>query len=61
MIEKIADYGCKKRITDPEVFKKAATRMDNPNIITEKEGVYYLFKMMGIPIEWNEIFSEYKY
>lgn len=58
MTEKTAEYGCKKRITDPEVFKKAAARMDDPNIITGKEGVYYLFKMMGIPIEWNEIFSE---
>ena len=32
--------------------------MDNPNIITGKKGVYYLFEMMGIPIEWDEIFSE---
>lgn len=44
----------KKRIIDPKAFK-AQERMDNPNIITGKEGVYYLFEMMGIPIEWDEI------
>lgn len=58
MTIEIAEYSCKKRITNPEIFIEAQERMDNPNIITGKEGVYYLFKMMGIPIEWDEIFSE---
>lgn len=58
MTTKIAEYSCKKRITDPEVFKKAQERMDDPNVITGKEGVYYLFEMMGIPIEWDDIFTE---
>ncbi len=58
MTTKIAEYSCKKRITDPQAFKNAQERMDNPNIITGKEGVYYLFNMMGIPIEWDDIFTE---
>lgn len=58
MTVKMAKYQCKKRITDPEVFKRAANRMDDHTIITGKEGVYYLFKMMGIPIEWDDIFTE---
>ncbi|MBQ6629647.1 MAG: hypothetical protein IJH65_12645 [Methanobrevibacter sp.] len=58
MTTEVVEYSCKKRITDPEIFKKAKERMDNPNIITGKKGVYYLFEMMGIPIEWDEIFSE---
>lgn len=60
MTVKIAEYGCKKRITDPEVFKKAEERMNDPNIITGKEGVYHLFKMMNIPIEWSDIFMNEK-
>jgi len=32
--------------------------MNDPNIITGKERVYHLFKMMNIPIEWDEIFPE---
>jgi hypothetical protein len=58
MTTKKAKYSCKKRITDPKVFKKAQERMDNPDIITGKEGVYYLFEMMGIPIKYDEIFPE---
>ena len=58
MTSSIAEYSCKKRITNPETFKRAQERMDDPNIITGKEGVYYLFKMMKIPIEWDEIFAE---
>lgn len=58
MTTKIAEYDCKKRITDPEVFKKAKERMNDNNIITGKEGVYHLFNMMGIPIKWDDIFSE---
>ena len=44
MTTKISEYSCKKRITDPEVFKKAQEKMDNPNVITGKEGVYYLLR-----------------
>ena len=58
MTTKIAEYSCKKRITDPEIFKEAQERMDDSNIITGKEGVYCLFEMMGIPIEWDEIFAD---
>lgn len=29
MTTKKAKYSCKKRITDPKVFKKAQERMDN--------------------------------
>ncbi len=58
MAREIAEYNHQKRITNPELFKQVHERMDNPNVITGKEGVYYLFKMMGIPINIDEIFSE---
>ena len=58
MTKKFAKYRCKKRITDPKVFKKATERMNDPDIVTGKEGVYHLFKLMGIPIKWNDIFSD---
>ena len=58
MTVKTLEYECKKRITNPEIFKRGRERMDDPNIITGKEGVYYLFQMMGIPIEWDDIFAD---
>lgn len=58
MTAKLAEYSCKKRITDPQIIKEAQERMDNPNIITGKEGIYYLFEMMGMHIEWDEIFAD---
>ena len=54
----IADYNCVKKIWDPEEFRKADERNADPNILTGKDAVYALYQLMGMEIEYDEIFAD---
>lgn len=53
-----ADYNCLKKIYDPEEIRKARERIDNPNMLTGKDAVYAIFQLMGMEINYDEIFSD---
>lgn len=53
-----AEYNCLKRINDPEEFKKAEERIQNPNVITGKDAVYLVYRLMGMEIDYDEIFAD---
>ena len=53
-----AEYNCLKKIYDPEEFKKSDARNANPNIVSGKDAVYALYQLMGMEIEYDEIFAE---
>lgn len=54
----IADYNCVKKIWDPEEFRKADERNADPNMLTGKDAVYALYQLMGMEIEYDEIFAD---
>ena len=53
-----AKYNCLKKIQDPEELKKAQERISNPNIITGKDAIYAFYQMMGMEIDYNDIFAD---
>lgn len=55
-ISKTAQYNCLRKIRDPEELRKARERNADPNILTGKEAVHALYRLMGMPIEYDEIF-----
>lgn len=55
---KIAEYNCRKRITDPEEIRLARERERDPNILSGKDRIYALYKMMEMEIEYDEIFAD---
>ena len=57
-IDTVAKYDCLKRITDPKEFQKADERNANPNILTGKDAVFALYKLMGMEIDYDEIFAD---
>ncbi len=36
---------------DPEDVRRAKMRNEDPNILTGEEGIFALFRIMGIPLE----------
>lgn len=55
----VAEYVCKKYITDPEEFRKAHERNADPNIVTGKEGMIAFFKKMGVDSDLEEMFESW--
>jgi len=53
-----AEYNCVKKICDPEELIKIDERNANPNILTGKDAVYAFYKLMGLEIEYDEIFAD---
>ena len=53
----IAEYGGRRIITDPEFYRIAAEMERDPNVLSGRDGVYALYKMMGMDIEYDEIFA----
>lgn len=51
------EYNCRKRITDPLELKKIEERINNPYILTGKDRAYAFFQMMGMDVEYDEIFK----
>lgn len=54
----IAHFHCRKHITDPEAIRLAREREDDPNILSGKDRVYAFYQMMGMEIDYDEIFEE---
>lgn len=47
-----------KRYGGPEEFRKADERNADPNMLTGKDAVYALYQLMGMEIEYDEIFAD---
>ena len=56
--DNVAQYNCLKKIDDPKILEKIDERNANPNILTGKDAVYALYQLMGIEIEYDEIFAD---
>ena len=54
----IAQYNCRKWITDPEEIRLAREREQDPNILSGKDRIYAFYKMMGMEIDYDEIFAD---
>lgn len=54
----VAEYTAFKRITDPEAIRLARERERNPTIMSGKDTIYAFYQMMGMEIDYDEIFSE---
>lgn len=54
----IAQYTSMKKITDPEYFRIALEREEDPNILSGREGVITLCNVMGVEIDYDRIFPE---
>ncbi|MBQ9160432.1 MAG: hypothetical protein IJ122_03800 [Methanobrevibacter sp.] len=51
-------YGCKKWITDPEEIRLAREREADPNILSGKDRIYAFYQMMGMEVNYDEIFAD---
>lgn len=52
-----ASYHCMKRPTIEEI-RLARKRQEDPNILSGKDKVYAWYKMMGMEIDYDEIFAD---
>ena len=52
-----AEFSSFKRITDPEEIRLSRKREKDPNILSGKDLVYAFYQMMGIEIDYDEIFK----
>ena len=52
-----AEYACRRRPTHEEI-ELARKRVADPNILTGKDALFAFYKMMGMDIEYDEIFSD---
>ncbi|SDA70297.1 hypothetical protein [Methanobrevibacter millerae] len=50
-----AEYGGRKRITDPEVFRIAREQERDPNILSGTAAIYALYRMMGMEATYEEL------
>lgn len=48
------DYGCMKKITDPELIRKIRLLDSNPNIKSRKDRFFAFYEILGIDIEWDD-------
>lgn len=55
---KIAQYNCRKWVTDPEEIRLAREREQNPNVLSGKDRIYAFYQMMGMEIDYDEIFAD---
>lgn len=50
-------FNCRKWITDPEAIRLARERENDPTILSGRDKIYAFYMMMGMEIEYDEIFS----
>lgn len=55
---KTAEYNCRKWITDPEEIRLAREREANPNVLSGKDKLYALYQMLGMEVDYDDIFAE---
>ena len=46
------------RIVDPEIIRLARERERDPTLLSGKDRIYALYQMMGMEINYDEIFPE---
>ena len=51
------EFSSFKRISDPEVMRIARERERDPNIISGKDMVYAFYQLMGMEIDYDDIFK----
>lgn len=56
--ENVIRFSCLRKVSDPEVIRIAREYENNPATLSGKEGVYSFFKMMGMDVEYDEIFQD---
>ena len=54
-----AEYACRRRPTHEEI-ELARKRVEDPNILTGKDALYAFYKTMGMDVEYDEIFADWK-
>lgn len=55
----VSEYGClKKDIINAETIRLARERERDPNILSGKDRVYVLYQMVGMEIDYDDIFPE---
>lgn len=58
MASKIADYKCRKHITDPETIRLLKEFENSPYTPSAKEMMYDFYQKVGMDVEWDEIFAD---
>lgn len=53
-----AEYTSLRRDIDPEAIRLARERERDPDLLSGKDRIYALYKMMGMEIDYDEIFPE---
>ncbi|WP_298501414.1 hypothetical protein [uncultured Methanobrevibacter sp.] len=53
-----ASFSAFKRTDDPEVFGLAREREQDPTILSGKDMVYSFYKLMGMEIDYDDIFAD---
>ena len=48
------EYGCMKKITDPELIRKIRLLDSNPKIKNRKDRFFAFYDILGIDIEWDD-------
>ena len=55
---KTASYHCRRCVNDPEEIRLAREREADPNILSGKDKVFALYQLMGMEIDYDEIFAD---
>ena len=55
---KVAVYGGRRKNITPEAIKVARERERDPNILSGKDRVYALYQILGMEIDYDDIFPE---
>ncbi|WP_296877575.1 hypothetical protein [uncultured Methanobrevibacter sp.] len=54
----IAQYNCRKHITDPDAIRLLREFENSPYTPTGKEIMYNFYKSVGMDVDYDEIFSD---
>ena len=55
----VAEYACRTKMITPETIRLAREMERDPTILSAKDRIYYFYKLVGMDIEYDEIFSEF--
>ena len=54
----VAIYGGRRKNISPEAIKVARDNERDPSVLSGEDRIYYFYKLMGMNIEYDEIFPE---
>ncbi len=55
----VAEYACRTKMITPETIKLAREMERDPTILSARDRIYAFYKLVGMDIEYDEIFSEF--